>query len=371
MLTNPAITKTIQRQGLAAPLTVTWEITNRCNLRCTHCLSDSGPDADVSKELSLEQAKGVVDQLASNQVFQIHFGGGEPFTYPGFFELLRHAQSQGFCCLCISTNGALLTEDRIQELEKIGGIYLQISLDGATEEVCDSLRGAGAFRRAMSALERLKDSNIVRTINFVYCQENAHQLDAMQTLAKELDATLRVTRLKPSGRGAEVYQAQRPTQEQFSTLHSWLSARQEVLTGDTFFHLNALGDIPLGGFQFCGAGRMTCLITPNGDVFPCAFTQTDSFLAGNLTLQPFEVIWNSAPVFTQVFRGQGSGACQGCEAFDDCGGGCPAVKHAVSGRLDVPDPDCMLGRGISNQSQNEKISGKSSGLVAQPFCAAD
>jgi len=339
---NSCITEAARVQGLSAPITVTWEVTNRCNLRCAHCLSASGPEADTRLELSLDEAKAVVDQLAAARVFQIHFGGGEPFVYPGFMELLRHAQSRGFCCLCISTNGALLGEKRIAELEAMGGIYLQLSLDGASEAACDAIRGPGAFRKVLGALERLQGTSIVRTLNFVYCRGNAHELDAMLALAQRYGATLRITRLKPSGRGAEVYGDLRPTQAQLAHLHDWLQAHDEVLTGDTFFHLNALGGAPLGGFQFCGAARMTCLITPNGDVFPCAFTQSDVFRAGNLREQDFGAVWRDSAVFNRVFRQRPGGACTTCDAYEGCGGGCPAVKHAVAGRLDIPDPDCVL-----------------------------
>lgn len=353
MLRNKEIEAAIRSEGLSAPVTVTWEVTNRCNLRCAHCLSGSAPDADTSADLSLDEARVVVDQLAAAGVFQIHFGGGEPFIYPGFMELLRHAQSRGFCCLCISTNGALLTPRRIAELEAMGGIYLQLSLDGADPATCDAIRGTGAFDKALAALGKLRGTEIVRTVNMVYCRENARQLDAMKALADANGATLRVTRLKPSGRGAEGYLARRPTQEQLAELHQWLKRNPEVLTGDTFFHLNPLGGKPLPGFSFCGAARMTCLIAPNGDVFPCAFTQSGVFRAGNLRLQDFPTIWSESPVFNRIFRGKGGsdgsgdsidsgGACSSCEAYDGCGGGCPAVKHAVTGRLDIPDPDCVL-----------------------------
>src|SRR5262249_53247418 len=142
-----AITHAVRVAGLSAPITVTWEVTNRCNLRCAHCLSASGPEAATDTDLSLDEAKAVGDQLAAARVFQIHFGGGEPFLYPGFMELLRYAQSKGLCCLCISTNGSTLTAARIQELEALGGVYLQISMDGATEAACDAVRGPGAWRR--------------------------------------------------------------------------------------------------------------------------------------------------------------------------------------------------------------------------------
>lgn len=339
---NSAINEATRVGGLSAPITVTWELTNRCNLRCTHCLSDSSPEADTRHDLSLAEAKGVVEQLAAARVFQIHFGGGEPFVYRGFMELLRHAQSCGFCCLCISTNGALLSEKRIAELEAMGGIYLQLSIDGATESACDAIRGAGAFRMVTSALERLRDTRIVRTLNFVYCRRNAHELDAVHRLAGQYGATLRVTRLKPSGRGVAVYERLRPTQEQLAYLHPWLGRHEDVLTADTFFHLNAFGGKPLPGFQYCGAARMTCLIAPNGDVFPCAFTQDGIFRAGNLRTQDFAGIWRESPVFNTVFRQRPQGACTTCPAFEGCGGGCPAVKHALTGRLDIPDPDCVI-----------------------------
>lgn len=339
---SPALNRALRETGLSAPITVTWEVTNRCNLRCAHCLSDSGPDAEASADLSLTEAKAVVDQLAAARVFQIHFGGGEPFVYPGFLELLRHAQSRGLCCLCISTNGSLLDGRRIAELEALGGVYLQISLDGATESACDAVRGPGAWRKAVAALERLEGRAIVRTVNFVYTRGNAGQLDAMHGLALHHGATLRVTRLKPSGRGAASYETLRPTQPQLAELHAWLARHPDVLTGDTFFHLNAFGGKPLPGFQFCGAARLTCLIVPNGDVFPCAFTQNGFFRAGNLRTTPFQQIWSESAVFNRVFRQRQTGACSTCAAFDGCGGGCPAVKHALTGRLDLPDPDCVI-----------------------------
>lgn len=342
LLLNKQINHQLRSTGLSAPLTVTWEITNLCNLSCTHCLSASGPNARTDSELSLEEAKGVVDQLAEEKVFQIHFGGGEPLVFPGFMDLLRHAQTRGFCCLCISTNGTLLTQEKITQLDALGGVYLQISLDGATEATCDAIRGKGTFTRALSALDRLKKSNMVRTLNFVFNRSNAHELDDILALAQEKEATLRVTRLKPSGRGADTYEQLAPTHKQQEKLHQWLQNHPDVLTGDTFFHLNALGGKPLPGFSFCGAARMTCLITPDGGVYPCAFTQSEAFLGGSLKTQNFGEIWRHSPLFNQSFRGGVAGACESCEAFQSCGGGCPAVKHAVKGRLDVPDPECVL-----------------------------
>ena len=73
--------------GLCAPITVTWEITAACNIACVHCLSASGKRRP--RELTTQQSLALVDELAEMQVFQIHFGGGEPFLYPGIWQVLE------------------------------------------------------------------------------------------------------------------------------------------------------------------------------------------------------------------------------------------------------------------------------------------
>src|SRR5258708_24009838 len=79
--------------GLSAPITVTWEITAACNIACVHCLSSSGRRRP--RELTRQQSLALVDELAEIQVFQIHFGGGEPFIYPGICQVLVHAREPG------------------------------------------------------------------------------------------------------------------------------------------------------------------------------------------------------------------------------------------------------------------------------------
>ncbi len=78
--------------GLSAPITVTWEITAACNIACVHCLSASGKRRP--RELTKQQSLALVDELAEMQVFQIHFGGGEPFLYPGIWQVLERCRER-------------------------------------------------------------------------------------------------------------------------------------------------------------------------------------------------------------------------------------------------------------------------------------
>ncbi len=119
-------------------------------------------------------------------------------------------------------------------------------------------------------------------ISVVVTRQNVAQLDAFEALADRYGAQLRLTRLRPSGRGADVWDELHPTAEQQRQLYDWLLAHgEQVLTGDSFFHLAGYGEA-LPGLNLCGAGRVVCLIDPVGDVYACPFVIHDEFRAGNV-----------------------------------------------------------------------------------------
>ena len=118
-----------------------------------------------------------------------------------------------------------------------------------------------------------------------------------------------------------------------------------MLTGDSFFHLSALGE-PLDGLNLCGAGRVVCLIDPIGDVYACPFVIDREFLAGNVR-DPggFPPVWRESALFRSLREPQSAGACASCGSFDACRGGCMAAKFFTGLPLDGPDPECVLGHG--------------------------
>jgi radical SAM protein with 4Fe4S-binding SPASM domain len=119
--------------------------------------------------------------------------------------------------------------------------------------------------------------------------------------------------------------------------------RPDVLTGDSFFHLSALGD-PLPGLNLCGAGRVVCLIDPVGDVYACPFVIHDEFLAGNIRdTGGFTKVWRESDLFTSLREPDSEGACTSCGSYDACQGGCMASKFFVGLELTDPDPECVLG----------------------------
>jgi mycofactocin radical SAM maturase len=224
---------------------------------------------------------------------------------------------------------------------------VQISLDGATAEVNDAVRGAGSFETALRAIRNLAAVGLAGfKISVVMTRQNVGQLDAFKSIADSFGAQLRITRLRPSGRGADVWDSLHPTAAQQRVLYDWLVARGEnVLTGDSFFHLAGYGQ-GLPGLNMCGAGRVVCLIDPVGDVYACPFAIHDAFLAGNVRSPGgFAAVWRESSLFAELRRPQSGGACASCGAFDACQGGCMAAKFFTGLPLEGPDPECVRGFG--------------------------
>ena len=223
--------------GLDAPICLTWELTYACNLACVHCLSSSGKRDP--RELTTQQCKDIIDELERMQVFYVNIGGGEPTVRSDFWELVDYATAH-HVGVKFSTNGVRITQEVAARLAASDYVDVQISLDGATAEVNDAVRGAGSFAMAIRALENLADAGFKDAkISVVVTRDNVDQLDDFAALAARYGATLRITRLRPSGRGADVWDELHPTAEQQVQLYNWLVAKGDgVLTGDSFFHLS-------------------------------------------------------------------------------------------------------------------------------------
>jgi mycofactocin radical SAM maturase len=345
MTTEPVPLRQRFTRGLDAPICLTWELTYACNLACVHCLSSSGRRDPM--ELTPAEARHIVDELAAMKVFYVNIGGGEPMLRPDFFDLLGYAVEKKVG-VKFSTNGTRLTAAKARRLAAMDYVDVQISIDGALAATNDAVRGSGSFRAARQAMEHLAEADFGQfKISVVVTRENVSQLDQFSDLAQHYGAQLRLTRFRPSGRGAETWEALHPTADQQRMLYHWLCQRPDVLTGDSFFHLSALGE-PLSGLNLCGAGRVVCLIDPVGDVYACPFVIDREFLAGNVRARGgFAGVWRQSELFRSLREPQSAGACASCGSYDACQGGCMAAKFFTGLPLDGPDPECVFGHGES------------------------
>jgi mycofactocin biosynthetic radical S-adenosylmethionine protein MftC len=264
---------------------------------------------------------------------------------PDFWDLLDHAVDRKVG-VKFSTNGSRITPAAAARLASTDYVDVQISIDGADDATNDAIRGDGSFAVATTAMRRLADAGFGEfKVSVVVTRDNAGQLDDFLALATGFGAQLRLTRLRPSGRGADVWDQLHVTAEQQRDLYSWLLAHPSVLTGDSFFHLSALGE-PLPGLNLCGAGRVVCLIDPVGDVYACPFVLHDQFKAGSVRgAGGFPAVWRTSTLFRELREPDSAGACASCGSYDACRGGCMAAKFFTGLPLDGPDPECVHGHG--------------------------
>ena len=223
-----------------------WELTNACNLTCVHCLTSSG--RRDPRELDTLECQQVIDQLQRMRVRRVDIGGGEPTMRPDFWELLDYAVGHQVG-VSFATNGVKISNRTARQLAAAEDIAIQISLDGATAEVNDAVRGHGSYAMALNAMRSLAQACFANvTISVVLTRHNIPQLDAFKRLADTYGARLRLTELRPAGRGADTWQQLHPTDDQQRGLPELLK----------------------------GAARAAYRIDPVGDIY------ADNVLAGNV-----------------------------------------------------------------------------------------
>jgi radical SAM protein with 4Fe4S-binding SPASM domain len=356
---------------LCAPFLVVWDFTHKCNLRCKHCYSNSGEEG--KEELTTEQALAVVDQLADAHVTALAFSGGEPLTRKDFFQIAHHAADRGLY-VSLASNGTLLTKENVQKLKEAKVNYVDISIDGATAKTHDEFRGvAGAFEKAITGLKNCVDADICTCIATTVGKNNLSELPGIIDLAEQFEVE-RFTYFNfiPAGRGKDFADQDLSPQEREDVMKYLLNrmssgCKTTILatapqlarvaaqcqgasgTGEVTLALAHMQTVkvtkkavPLGEFiGGCGAGRLYCSISPQGEVRPCVFLPVS---VGNLKTHAFKDIWLNASLF-KAFRNRLNlkGSCSRCQYKFICGG-CRARSAAYhDGDTLNGDPGCIMG----------------------------
>ncbi len=350
-----------------APFLVVWNFTYKCNLNCKHCYSDSGNHSKM--ELSTKEAMKVVDQIADFGVTSLAFSGGEPLMRKDFFEVAHHALNAGLY-VSLATNGTLLTEENVRKLKEIGIHYVEVSLDGANAKTHDFFRGkTGAFDQTLQGLKNCMDKNICTCIAVTGTKNNLTEIPAVLEMAENMGIDrFTLFNFIPTGRGKDIIAADLSPQEREELLRflnkklsedhkiailsttpqlARVALQSQSSTQDDLImplaHMEAvniskrakaLADF-IGG---CGAGRLYCAISPEGNVQPCVFFP---LVVGNLKTERLEDIWFNSPVFQDLRdREKLKGRCGKCEYKFVCGG-CRARAFAYHDDYLVSDPGCI------------------------------
>ena len=344
---------------------VVWNVTTRCNLRCTHCYAatDGTPD-----ELSTREALAVIDELAAFGCPVLLFSGGEPFTRPDILTLARHAVQLGLRVV-FSTNGTLIDAHMASEIKGIGVSYVGISIDGM-EGVHDRFRGCqGAFQRSLAGIRHCREAGVKVGLRVTMTRDNVGEIPAIfDLLENERIPRICLYHLVYCGRGAEIAghdlapDARRATLDLIIDRTMRLHERGvpvEVLTVDNhcdgpYLYLrmvregnpraeNVMTLLRMNGGNSTGHG-LAC-ISWDGTVYPDQFWRNKP--VGNVRDKTFGEIWGSPEpgsllALLREKKKHVTGRCAVCRFLDVCGGNFRARAEAATGDVWGMDPACYL-----------------------------
>jgi radical SAM protein with 4Fe4S-binding SPASM domain len=345
---------------------VVWNVGRRCNLHCVHCYSDSS-NRTYSGELTTEEAKGMIDDLADFHIPVLLLSGGEPLLRPDIFELIAHARERGVR-VTLSTNGTLITPEVARRLRTLGVSYVGISLDGigATN---DRFRGhKGAFDLAMAGFRNCKAAGQRVGLRMTLTRRNCQDLDAIFDFieAEEIDRAC-FYHLVYSGRGNSADElppelartavdtilrrtrdfAERGIPKEIFTVDNhadgaylYLKLREE----DSARAEEVLALLRWNGGGLHSSGVGVADIDFLGNVHPDQFWMSHTL--GNVRDRKFSEIWQdtSDPLLAglrdraPLLRGR----CGGCQWRDVCGGSFRVRAFQVHGDPWAEDPGCYL-----------------------------
>jgi radical SAM protein with 4Fe4S-binding SPASM domain len=362
--------------------TISWNLTQRCNLLCAHCYMSAFTGADASQELSTEECRRVIDEIAqvNPNVFLI-LTGGEPLLRKDLFDIAAYATEKGFTVV-LGTNGVLLRDRQARLMRQHGIQGASISLDSTDPVKHDAFRHLpGAYQGAIRGIEALRTEGLDFSIHTSVTSWNVQEIPAMIDLARSLGArVLNLFFLVRTGRGRDLTDI-RP--DQYEHLLTYLARVQGVGNGDGAeaaqvssildrredpwsVSAGRSGDLIIRAkcaphfrriiytldptspllknyaHGSCPAGKQYCRIMPEGDITPCPYLPVP---AGNLRRQSFSAIWEDGPILKDLRDPHLGGRCGACEFSKICGG-CRCRAYATYGDYLAEDPGCSYQPGL-------------------------
>ncbi|OQY59808.1 MAG: 12,18-didecarboxysiroheme deacetylase [Desulfobacteraceae bacterium 4572_88] len=345
---------------------VVWNITRRCNLKCVHCYAHA-KDMDFADELSTEEGKHLIDDLAQFGAPVLLLSGGEPMVRKDLPELAGYAVKKGMRAV-ISTNGTLITREKAGILKDIGLSYVGISLDGM-EDINDRFRGvSGAFQSALEGIRNCQDAGIKVGLRFTVNKFNVQEIPKIFDLLEEMNIP-RVCfyHLVYAGRGSNLVKDDLSHEEtraavdlimdRTKQLHD-KGISKEVLTVDNhadgpYLYLRLLKENPERAKEVLellemnegnNSGRGIGCVSWDGEVYADQFWRHHSF--GNVREQPFSEIWTGSddPLLVKLKEKKNhvTGRCATCRWLSVCAGNFRVRAEVVNEDVWAPDPACYL-----------------------------
>jgi pyrroloquinoline quinone biosynthesis protein E len=333
-------------QAFGIPLAVLLELTHRCPLQCPYCSNPIALERS-SDELTTDEWRRVLGELAAIGVLQVHFSGGEPTARRDLAALTQHASDLGLYTNLI-TSAVLLTRDKLAVLADAGLCHVQISVQGSDAALADRIAGlAQAHSRKIEAARWTRELGLPLTINAVMHRQTMHQLPDIIAMAQALGAArLEIANVQYYGWALANRDALMPSFAQIEEAGLVVDEAARRLQGVMAIDY-VVPDYYATRPKTCMGGwaRQFFNISPSGKVLPChaAESLTGLHFESVRDGRSIAEIWRNSEALNR-FRGTGwmREPCASCVFKESDLGGCRCQAFALSGDAANTDPACTL-----------------------------
>jgi putative heme d1 biosynthesis radical SAM protein NirJ2 len=310
---------------------------------CDHCYRDAGVKAE--EELSTQEGKELLNEIAKAGFKIMIFSGGEPFMREDIFELVAHAKSLGLRPV-FGTNGTMITEETAKKLKELGTMGVGISLDSMSYEKHDKLRKyTNAWQEAVRGMENCRKAGLPFQIHTTVMGWNNSEVEAITDFAVEMGAVAHhIFFLVPTGRAVNIEEESLRAEEYESVLTRIMEKQKSVsielkpTCAPQFMRIAKQMGMDLRFGRGCIAGTAYCIIGPKGQVQPCAYLNME---LGNVKEQPFSEIWANNEVFKKLRTLDYNGGCGSCDYKKSCGGCRARAAFYNNGDYMAEEPWCL------------------------------
>lgn len=314
------------------------EITKKCNLRCAHCYLSAGDESD--SELTLDEIKKLLNDTKDSGGVSVALGGGEPLLRDDCIEIIEYAASLDLL-ISLGTNGTLIDKKTAKILSELP-IKIQVSLDGASKETHDRIRGKGNFDLAVRGIDNLISKNMAKDIVIAFTPMKPNVNEIPDIIDFALDRQIPVIQFPPlssSGRAKKRWSELRLSNDKMLCFWEFVSKRSKELKGkmDLLADCFSININNPGVPHRCSIGTQF-RVDPDGYVYPCqCFHFGSEYCLGNIQEKSLkDIVYGQRikEIKEECFqRPLNIDECRKCKLRNFCGSGCMGNAFECSGTI--------------------------------------
>jgi len=356
--------------GLRPPGMLTLAVTGACNLVCSHCWVRAG-EVSSHAHVPLRTLRQLVEEFAAIGGQGVRITGGEPLCHPHLLDMLQHSCSLGFKTVALQTNAMLLRDEHVAALRELDypGLSIQVSLDGATAQSHDLVRGEGAFSGALQGIVRLVQGGLAGRVSvfFTEMRHNIGEIPELLALADEMCIGSVVTgAMVKCGRASESALLAPPEVKQYLDLLERYD--RDARFRELYRKIGTVAALEWRAGDAVRQGSCTFVenpyLTPSGRLYPCLLCHCDEFsVSGVFEKGLTAALAEGTPLWSSLLRISRSRSdvieeCRDCLGKQSCAGGCMGRAWGSCGNLLAADDRCEARRAIYQRAGNSnKLSG--------------